>query len=94
MAFPRPEGQAPTVAVVPITHTPPADPERAIEIPQGVKRHLGLDTDRSWIVLDDFNVFRWPGFDLRPIRGTGRYDYGFLPPRLFGKRSSNHVIAI
>jgi hypothetical protein len=72
------------VAVVPITHTPPRDPNVAVEIPIRVKEHLGLDAERSWIILDEYNVFIWPGFDLRPIRGReGRVDYGFLPPRLF-----------
>jgi hypothetical protein len=72
------------VAVVPITHTPPHDPNVGVEIPRRVREHLGLDGDRSWIVLDEFNVFTWPGFDLRPIKDRdGRVDYGFLPPKLF-----------
>lgn len=72
------------VAVVPITHSPPDDPDVAIEIPFRVKQHLGLDSDRSWVVLDEINVFTWPGFDLRPIRrGESRIDYGLLPPRFF-----------
>jgi hypothetical protein len=72
------------VAVVPITHTPPHDPRVAIEIPPRVKVHLGLDSERSWVVLNEFNVFTWPGFDLRPIKSKdGRVDYGFLPPRFF-----------
>lgn len=77
------EGRAPTVVVVPITHSPPADPARGVEIPARVKQHLGLDEQRSWIIIDDFNVFTWPGFDLRPIPNKNRYDYGMLPPRLF-----------
>lgn len=79
------EGEsAPVVTVAPITHLPPRDPSVAIEIPARVKQHLGLDDERSWIVLDDYNEFAWPGFDLRPISSTrGRYDYGFLPPALF-----------
>jgi hypothetical protein len=55
-------------AVVPITHAAPSDPRVAIEIPPRVKEHLGLDGERSWVILDEFNVFTWPGFDLRPIR--------------------------
>ena len=78
------EGKAPVVAVVPITHSPHRNPDAAIEISQAVKRHLGLDERSSWIVLDDFNVFTWPGFDLRPVPGQNdRYHYGLLPPRLF-----------
>lgn len=75
-----------TVTVAPITHTPPSDPYTAIEIPPRVKVHLGLDERRSWIILDEFNEFTWPGFDLRSIPGKpSRYDYGFLPPALFAK---------
>jgi hypothetical protein len=55
-----------------------------VEIPLAVKRHLGLDDQPSWIVLNEFNVFTWPGFDLRPVPGhKDRYHYGFLPPNLF-----------
>jgi hypothetical protein len=50
------------VAVVPITHSPPHDPEVAVEIPPRVKEHLGLDAERSWVILDEVNVFTWPGF--------------------------------
>jgi hypothetical protein len=36
------------------------------------------------VILDEVNVFRWPGFDLRPIkRGDTRVDCGLLPPRFF-----------
>jgi hypothetical protein len=58
----------------------------AVEIPPRVKEHLGLDSERSWVILNEVNVFRWPGFDLRPIKGGGgRVDYGFLPPKLFDR---------
>jgi hypothetical protein len=79
------EGAEPvTVTVAPITHAAPHNPEVAIEIPAKVKRQLGLDDTRSWILLDEFNEFAWPGFDLRPIPGRhGQYAYGFLPPALF-----------
>jgi hypothetical protein len=78
------EDKAPVITVVPITHSPHGNPNAAVEIPPAVKRHLGLDDQPSWIVLDDFNVFTWPGYDLRPIPGKkDRYHYGFLPPTLF-----------
>jgi hypothetical protein len=80
------KGDAKTVTVAPITHTQPSDPSLAIEIPAKVKQHLGLDAERSWIVLDEFNEFAWPGFDLCSVPGKpSRYDYGFLPPALFAK---------
>ena len=72
------------IRVAPITHTEPEDEILAIEIPPTVKRHLHLDSERSWIILDEFNEFAWPGFDLRPLRGKPvRYAYGFVPPVLF-----------
>jgi hypothetical protein len=66
-------------------HTAPSDQTSAVEIPSPVKRHLGLDDDRSWIVVDEGNEFLWPGYDLRKIPRTDRYHYGFLPPRFFNR---------
>jgi hypothetical protein len=73
------------VAVVPVTHSVPVRPEEAVEIPSAVKRRLGLDDARSWIVVSEINRFVWPGPDLRPIspRDRERFAYGFLPPGLF-----------
>jgi PemK-like, MazF-like toxin of type II toxin-antitoxin system len=86
LAVKRHENGTPVVTVAPITHSPPRGTSVAVEIPYKVKQHLGLDADRSWVVVDEFNEFVWPGFDLRPVPGRpGRYDYGFLPPALFAK---------
>jgi hypothetical protein len=73
--------------VVPITHTKPVATAMGMELPQIVKRHLGLDSERSWIVYTESNVFRWPGPDLRrlPNRDNESVAYGFLPPRLFAE---------
>jgi hypothetical protein len=79
----RNENGATLVTVLPITHRVPSDPTSAVELPSMVKRHLGLDDDRSWVIVDEGNEFVWPGYDLRKIPRTGRYDFGFLPPRLF-----------
>jgi hypothetical protein len=73
------------VIVLPITHAPPLERAAAVEIPQSVKRHLGLDDERSWIVVAEGNEFLWPGYDLRKRSASQRYDYGFLPPELFDK---------
>lgn len=74
------------VTVAPITHLAPTDPGIAVEIPAKVKAHLGLDGERSWIVLSEVNRFAWPGSDLRPLPGKkGTWSYGFLPPALFGR---------
>jgi hypothetical protein len=73
------------VTVVPITHTPPADPEDAVEIPAAIKAYLGLDEAPSWAVVIETNDFIWPGPDLKPLPRSKplRYDYGMLPPRFF-----------
>ena len=71
-----------TVAVAPITHAAPGADGQALEIPAAVKRHLGLDESRSWIVVDEVNEFIWPGYDLAPDAG-GQVAYGIIPDRLF-----------
>jgi hypothetical protein len=75
------------VLVVPVTHTPPLNIQAALELPPAVKRHLGLDADRSWVILSESNLFDWPGPDLRRIkdRDDSSVAYGFLPPRLFSE---------
>ena len=84
LAVQSPKDGAPRVTVAPITHTPPAKDGEAIEPPSRVKQVLGLDDDRSWIVLDEVNRFAWPGYDLRPVPGTkDRFAYGFIPPKLY-----------
>lgn len=55
-------------------------------MPAGLKRHLGMDDDPSWIVISELNDFVWPSPDLRPVPGKpDRYDYGVLPPTFFLK---------
>lgn len=73
------------VTVLPITHSAPSNPSAAIEIPRQTKHRLGLDSERSWIVLDEGNEFLWPGPDLRPLPGAdlATIAYGLLPPRFF-----------
>jgi hypothetical protein len=83
LAVERETDETTVVTVLPITHSAPSDSKTAVEIPMPVKRHLGLDERRSWIVVSEGNEFIWPGYDLRKIPNTDRYDYGFLPPRLF-----------
>lgn len=72
------------VTVAPVTHTPPARLEFAVEIPAATKARLGLDAGRSWIIAADLNRFVWPGVDLRPVkRGSSTFHYGVLPPSLY-----------
>jgi hypothetical protein len=85
MAVTDDEGEA-QVLVLPITHSLPSygDTE-AIEIPSVTKQRLGLDGERSWIVISEANEFIWPGPDLRPVPGGDGSSvvYGVLPPRFF-----------
>jgi hypothetical protein len=67
------EDGTPVVRVLPITHTPPSDPNDAIEIPAAVKLRLRLDHERSWIVLTESNRFAWPGPDVRPLETESGY---------------------
>jgi hypothetical protein len=73
------------VLVIPVTHSAPQNIATALELPPTVKRHLGLDAERSWVILSESNLFDWPGPDLRRIgdRDDSSVAYGFLPPRLF-----------
>jgi hypothetical protein len=74
------------VTVAPITHTPPASPDIAVEIPAATKKRLGLDSARSWIIAADLNGFVWPGVDLRPTgRGKYAYAHGLLPSALYAQ---------
>lgn len=73
------------VTVLPVTHSPPLDSDSALEIPAVVKTRLGLDDERSWIVLTEANRFIWPGPDLRPSKPGDAQSvaYGNLPYTFF-----------
>jgi hypothetical protein len=74
-----------SVTVLPISHTPPAPHAPVMELPIETKRRLGLDDERSWIVLSEANHFAWPGFDLRPQKpgDASSVAYGELPANFF-----------
>ena len=75
------------ILVAPVTHSPPEYPAAALELPPAVKMHLGLDSERSWVVISESNLFTWPGPDLRRIadRDDSSVAYGFLPPKFFAE---------
>jgi hypothetical protein len=50
------EGEHPIVRVFPVTHTSPANPADALEIPTLTKERLGLDSERFGVVLH----LAWP----------------------------------
>ena len=73
------------VTVLPITHSIPIDPNSAVEIPLPGIRHLGLDDERSWIVVAEGNEFAWPGYDLRKVPQASN----FLHSKPFGLVTPN-----
>ena len=91
----RTEGGDIVVTVAAITHQRPDDPADGIEVPAEVKRHLGLDEARSWLVCSELNRFVWPGPDLRPVarQKPGQFTYGILP-RPFLLRVFEHLTAL
>lgn len=74
------------VVLLPITHSPPLGDTVAIEIPRKVCEAIGLDEERSWIVVSEYNVDEWPNAGLSPIPGRNDvFAYGFVPPGMFAK---------
>jgi hypothetical protein len=63
---------APRVTVLPITSQAPRAGTNAVSVPADVKVRIGLDQARpAWVIIDDANMFTWPGFDLIPQRSGG-----------------------
>lgn len=86
LAIERTSDGATVVTVLPVTHRAPDSPTDAVEIPPTIKHNLGLDAQRSCVVVNEGNKFVWPGYDLRRVPGDSRrYAYGFLPPRFFNE---------
>jgi hypothetical protein len=73
------------IIVAPVTHSEPDSPANAVELPGKVKRQLGLDEERSWIVTSELNRFIWRGPDVRDIPGTDSPLYDAIPELLFNK---------
>src|SRR3954471_14619322 len=73
------------LVVVPVTTRPPRQGQTPVEMPPKVRQHLGLGGERCWIVTDEYNLFTWPGPDIRPIRSGGALEprYGSIPAKLF-----------
>jgi hypothetical protein len=72
IAVERRKDAAPRVTVLPITSQPPRSGTNAVPIPDDVRLRIRLDRARpAWVVIDDANMFTWPGFDLVPQRGGG-----------------------
>jgi hypothetical protein len=69
------------ILVAAITHTKPKDTTSGIEIPKHVKRIIGLDAERSWIIVTEVNVVDWNDAGFVPVK-PGQWSYGSLPKAL------------
>lgn len=80
------------VVLLPITRTRPDKETVGIEIPEPVRRMLGLDDERCWVIVSEYNVDEWPNGGVSPLPGKpGLFSYGFLPPGLFAKIKAKFV---
>jgi hypothetical protein len=71
------------VTVLPVT----SQGERykdAVPIPEDVARAANLRPP-SAILVSEYNIFTWLGFDLRPLATSGGYVIGRLPPGFTAK---------
>jgi hypothetical protein len=74
------------VVLLPITQTPPDGDTVGIEIPAKVKQAISLDDARSWIIVSEHNIDKWPNAGLSPLPGKPSvFGYGFIPPGLFAQ---------
>lgn len=64
-----------TVRLLGISHTPPLQGERAIELPASVKRELKLDRERQWIYTCHANAVTWWDH-VEPVGSPPRYYLG------------------
>ena len=65
------------VVVAPFTHQAPRPDGRAIELPAPIRTALRLPK-RTWVILQEVNVFSWPGYDLTR-NADGDWSWGLLP---------------
>jgi len=72
------------VVILPITHRKPGVGVVGVQIPQAVRRNLGLDDEPCWVIVSDVNLDDWPNSGIAPVPGRPKaFIYGYLPPRLY-----------
>jgi hypothetical protein len=81
VAIPQSDKEPPRAIVCGITHTEPPPSDNAVEIPQTVKSHLGLDGEPSWVVTSEVNVVDWEDPGIVPVT-PGQWTYGLIPRQL------------
>lgn len=60
-------GPGKLVYVVPIRHSEPVEGDTSkIPLPRQIKERLGLDEEKSWVDLSEYNAFVWPGDYVYP----------------------------
>ncbi|MEO1262071.1 MAG: hypothetical protein AAFZ15_24920 [Bacteroidota bacterium] len=72
------------VRVVPITHEPQKH-TAVVNVPQNIKKGLELDNERSWIVTNETNRFKWTEKNLKSYKTGEVKIYGELPAELTEK---------
>jgi hypothetical protein len=73
------------VTLLPFTSQPQRRDTNVLPVPNTVAKRIGLDPSRqSWLVLDEANVFIWPGYDLVP-QHSGRFTRGTVTAGFFQK---------
>ena len=73
------------VLVAPITHSLPRAGNIAIEIPHKVRRHLGLDDERSFIIASESNSVAWNDAGIVPVTPGKQWAYGRIPQALYNQ---------
>jgi hypothetical protein len=79
--------------VVPVTHSPIADPRDGVPVPENIKSRIGLDKEPAWIITTEANAFTWPGPDIRPIprRRPRTIFYGRIPDGLLRQVARSYL---
>jgi hypothetical protein len=81
-----PESDPQVVVVLPITHSKPTGGTIGVEIPLPVRRMLGMDSERCWVIVTEFNIDEWPPAGMAPLPGTKTvFAYGILPDGVFDR---------
>ena len=81
LALSHSHGETERVVICGITHSEPTPPDEGVEIPAKVKRHLGLDVERSWAILSEGNLVDWDDPGIIPV-APDQWAYGFIPPAM------------
>lgn len=81
VAIPQSDTEPLRAIVCGITHAEPPPGDNAVEIPQTVKNHLGLDGEPSWVVTSEVNVVDWEDPGIIPV-ASGQWTYGMIPRQL------------